>query len=101
MLAFRTQQSPPSNLQLALLVSSLQKPLPTNAALSQPGTKKENNVLCQISNRKTIAIAKIKHISYESRVDFYGNELGEKSKLLVLNFELKIGELAKFDSVTM
>jgi hypothetical protein len=28
-----------------LLVLSLQKPLPTNATLSQPGTKKENNVI--------------------------------------------------------
>ena len=38
------QQSPPSKLQPALLVSSLQKPLPTNATLPHPGTKKENNM---------------------------------------------------------
>ena len=44
MFAFITQQSPPSKLQTALLVSSLQKPLPTNATLSQPGTKKENSM---------------------------------------------------------
>ena len=51
--------------------------------------------------KELLLLQKKKHISYESRVDFYWNELGEKSKLLVLNFKLKIRELAKFDSVTM
>ena len=32
-------------MQSALLVSSLQKPLPTNATLSQSGTKKENGFI--------------------------------------------------------
>ena len=52
MFAFITQHSPPSKLQTALLVSSLQKPLPTNATLSQPGTKKENNVDNQCDSLK-------------------------------------------------
>ena len=78
------QHSPPSQLQSALLVSSLQKPLPTNATLSQSGTKKENGFIH----------GTIKDISSNKKnTKYFGQQPGHENNYLPNNIFFSVGNL--------
>ena len=83
MFLFMAQQSPPSKLQPALLVSSLQKPLPTNATLAQPGTKKENNIIMYLRDRKIIGIV-------QGNIDIFDRKIQPMQHYHKMNLNMKV-----------